>query len=140
MEIEDPFKLKAVNNFIDSPPFRLYDIFSNLTYNSTSYDIQGLAAYKSFDNYKLFEDGYVESLLTKTLKNGCLHIYLGRERPAMKTKADDGKDYYDLYFILEGKGANRGSVLKAKCLCPPSRLPLHKYLAFKTLLLFTSFP
>ena len=39
----------------------------------------------------------------------------------MKNKADDGTKYYDLWFILEGKGANRGSVLKAKCLCKGGR-------------------
>ena len=56
---------KFVNNFIDSPPFGLYDIFNYLIYHSTAYDKQGLAAYKSFEDYRLFEDGYVESLLTK---------------------------------------------------------------------------
>ena len=35
----------------------------------------------------------------------------------MKVKADDGKPFYDLWFILEKKGANRDSVLKAKCIC-----------------------
>ena len=66
-----------VNDFIDSPPFGLYDIFNFLICHSTSYDKQGLAAYKSFDVYRLFEDGYVESLLTKTLTNERLHVYVG---------------------------------------------------------------
>ena len=35
----------------------------------------------------------------------------------MKEKTDDGKTFYDLWFILEGKGVNRGSVLKARCVC-----------------------
>ena len=39
----------------------------------------------------------------------------------MKVKTDDGKLFYDLWFILEGKGANRGSVLKAKCICKGGR-------------------
>ena len=33
----------------------------------------------------------------------------------MKLRTDKGKDYYDLLFILEGKGANCGSVLQARC-------------------------
>ena len=67
MVIPDPFSLKTVNNFNSSPPFQpfgLFDIFNHLIYHSTDYDKQGLAAYKSFDDYRLFNDGYVESLLT----------------------------------------------------------------------------
>ena len=122
MQISDPFKMNnLVNNFIDSPPFGLYDIFNFLICHSTSYDKQGLAAYKSFDDYRLFEGGYVESLLTKTLTNERLHVYVAKVRPAMKTITDDGKSCYDLWFILEGKGANKGSVLKAKCRCKGGR-------------------
>lgn len=123
MEIEDPLSgaHKCVNNFIDSPPFGLYDIFNYLIYHSTDYDKQGLASYRSFDDYRLFEDGYVQSLLTKTLTNEGVHLYTGKVKPAMKEKTDEGKKCYDLWFILEGKGANRGSVLKARCLCKGGR-------------------
>ena len=89
----DPFSgsFHCVNNFIDSPPFRLYDIFNHLLYHLTEYDKQGLAAYKSLDDYRLFEDGYVESLLTETLRNEGVHLYMGKVRLAMKEKTDDGK-------------------------------------------------
>ena len=110
MELENPFKMNTINNFTDSPPFGLYDIFNYLICHSTTYDKQGLAAYKSFEDlvedYSLFEDGYVESLLTKTLINERLHVYVGKVRPAMKVKTDDGKECCDLWFIREGKGAN----------------------------------
>ena len=33
----------------------------------------------------------------------------------MKLKANEGKDHTDLWFILEGKGANGGSILQARC-------------------------
>ena len=122
MEIENPFKMKVVNNFIDSPPFGLYDIFNHLICHSTNcYDKQGLAAYKSFDDYRLFEDGYVQSLSTITLQNERLHVYVGKVKPAMKTTTDDGRMFYDLYFILEGKGTNRGSVIMAWCACKGGR-------------------
>lgn len=62
MQIKDPFAMKTVNDFIDSPPFGLYDIFNHLIYHSTEYDKQGLASYKSYEDYRLFDDGYVESL------------------------------------------------------------------------------
>ena len=104
MQIGDPFKMTdLVNNFIDSPPFGLYGIFNFLICHSTAYDKQGLAAYKSFDDYRLFEGGYVKSFLTKTLTNKRLHVYVGKVRPAMKTTTYDGEKCYDLWFILEGK-------------------------------------
>ena len=122
IEIENPFKMKVVNNFLGSPPFGLYDIFNHLICHSTNcYNKQGLAAYKSFDDYRLFEDGYVESLSTITLQNERLHVYVGKVKPAMKTTTDDGKKFYDLYFILEGNGPNRGSVVMAWCACKGGR-------------------
>ena len=124
IEIDDPLSgaHKYVNDFIESPPFGLFDIFNHLIYNSTEYDKQGLAAYKAFDDYRLFEEGYVESLLTKPLPSVGVHLYVGKVRPSMK-KTDDvgGKAFYDLWFILEGKGASRGTVLKAWCTCKGGR-------------------
>ncbi|CAB4042103.1 Hypothetical predicted protein, partial [Paramuricea clavata] len=93
MEIRNPFtsQHKLVNNFSNSPPFGLYDIYNYLIHHSTEYDKQGLAAYKSLDEYRLFQDGYVESLLTETLSNERLHLYMGKVKPAMKDKTDEGK-------------------------------------------------
>ena len=70
MEIVDPFALIAssynlVNDFGDSPPFGLY-IFNYMIKNFANYDKQGLAAYKSFNEYRLFQGGYSQSLLTHT--------------------------------------------------------------------------
>ena len=121
MLIPNPFSVKTVNNFNSSPPFGLYDIFNYLIYHSTDYDKQGLAAYKSFDDYRLFNDGYVESLLTAQLNQEGIHIYVAQVRPFMKMKTDEGKEFYDLWFILEGRGANRGSVLQARCKCKGGR-------------------
>jgi len=39
----------------------------------------------------------------------------------MKIKTDEGKVYYNLWFILEGRGANRGGVLQARCRCKGGR-------------------
>ena len=44
-------------------------------------------------------------------------MYVAKVQPFMKIKTDEGKEFYDLWFILEGRGANRGSVLQAKCKC-----------------------
>lgn len=88
MHIPNPFSIKVENNFINSPPFGLYDIFNHFIYHSTEYDKQGLASYKSFDDYRLFVDGYVESLLTTKLNNEGLHVYVAKVRPSMKSKTD----------------------------------------------------
>ena len=121
MVIPDPFSLKTMNNFNSSPPFRLFNIFNHLMYHSTDYDKQGLTAHKSFDDYRLFNDGCVESLLTTQLKQEGLHVYVAKVKPFMKLKTDKGKEYYDLWFILEGRGTNRGSVLQARCKCKGGR-------------------
>jgi hypothetical protein len=113
--------LPTQNNFIDSPPFGLYDIFNHLIYHSADYDKQGLASYKSYDDYRLFDDGYVESLSTTYLKECGLHVYVGKVNPTMRIKTDEGKEQYDLWFILEGKGPNRGSVIEAFCKCKGGR-------------------
>ncbi|XP_068708975.1 uncharacterized protein [Montipora foliosa] len=66
-------------------------------------------------------DGYVESLQTVQLNEVGVHVYVAKVKPFMKIKTDEGKDYYNLWFILEGRGANRGSVLQARCECKGGR-------------------
>ena len=121
MQIKDPFTMKMENNFADSPPFGLYDIFNHLIYHSTEYDKQGLASYKSYDDYRLFVNGYVESLETVTLKDCGAHVYVGKVQPSMKSTTEEKEKFYDLWFILEGRGANRGSVIDAFCKCKGGR-------------------
>ena len=69
LKIENPFTLIRLHYLASN------DIFNYLIYYSTDYDKQGLAAYKPFDGYCLFEDDYVESLLTKTLESAGIHLY-----------------------------------------------------------------
>ena len=78
IQIEDPFSMKTKNDLIESPPFGLYDIFNHLICHATDYDKQGLAAYKSYEDYRLFENGYVRSLETVTLKDAGVHVYVGK--------------------------------------------------------------
>ena len=115
--VQDPFTLTTENKFNDSPPFGLFDIFNHLIYHSCDYDKQGLASYKSYDDYRLFDDGYVESLSTATVKECGIHVYVEKMQPTMRLRTHEGRDFYELWFILEGKGPNRGSVLKAVCKC-----------------------
>lgn len=57
----------------------------------------------------------MESLLTSHLKKEGIHVYVANVPPFIKVKTDEGKEYYDLWFIVEGRGSNRDSVLQAKC-------------------------
>jgi hypothetical protein len=88
MEISDPFTSahKLINNFADSPPFGLYDIFNYLINHLSDYDKQGLAVYKPFDEYRPFQDSYVESLSTETMVNERVHLYMAKVKQAMKEK------------------------------------------------------
>ena len=63
----------------------------------------------------------MESLLTSHLKQEGIHVYVANVRPFIKLKTDEGKEYYDLWFIVEGRGSNRDSVLQAKCKCKGGR-------------------
>ena len=76
VQLPDPLKMDVLNDFKHSPPFGLFDIFNHLIYHSSEYDKQGLAAYKSYENYRLFYDGYVESLLTIHRKDAGVHVYV----------------------------------------------------------------
>ena len=97
VEIEDPLSSahEYVNDFNASPPFGLFDIFNHLIYSSTEYDEQGLA-YKAFDDYRLFEEGYFESLLTKSLPSVGVHLYEGQS----------STQYEEFFFLLTYFGAN----------------------------------
>ena len=77
-----------------------------MIYHSTDYDRQGIAAYKSYEDYRLFADGYVELLLTAQLNQEGVLVYVAKVRPFMIIKTDEGKEHFDLRFILEGRGTN----------------------------------
>ena len=78
MVICHPFSLRTVNNFNSSPPFGLYNSFNYLIYHSTDYHKHGLDNYKSFDDYRLFNDGYVESLIPAKLNQEGVHVYVAK--------------------------------------------------------------
>ena len=70
---------------------------------------------------RLFDDGYMESLLTSHLKQDGIHLYVANVCNFMEVKTDEGKEYYHLWFIVESRVANRGNVLQAKCKCKGDR-------------------
>ncbi len=70
-----------------------------MTFSTTLFTIRLNAAYKSFDDYRLFDEGtYVESLLKATLE-GNMHLFVRKVRPAKKDKTDDDKKFYETWFL-----------------------------------------
>ncbi|CAB4026130.1 Carboxypeptidase D [Paramuricea clavata] len=45
-----------------------------------NFDKQALGAYKSYENYRLFYDGYVDSLLTAYRQDAGVHVYMGKDK------------------------------------------------------------
>ena len=43
------------------------------------------------EDYRLFSDGYVESLVTAQLNQEGVHVYVAKVRPLMKMKTDEGR-------------------------------------------------
>ena len=86
VQLPDPFKIAVFNDFKHSPPFSLFDIFNHLIYHSSDFDKQALGAYKSYENYRLFYDGYVDSLLTAYRQDAGVHVYVSKVKPTMKEK------------------------------------------------------
>ena len=85
------------------------------TAHSSEYDKQGLGTCKSYKEYSLFEEGYVESLKACYPKEAGIHVYIGQVKLAMKDKTKD-EIFYNLWFILGGKGVDCGSVIDTYCL------------------------
>ena len=46
----------------------------------------------------------MESLLTVQLNREGVYVYVAKVWSFMKIKTDEGKEYYNLWFILEGRG------------------------------------
>jgi len=41
-----------------------------------------------------------------------VHVYVAKVGLFMKIKTNEGKEDYNLWFILEGRGTNQGSILQ----------------------------
>ena len=81
----------------------------SFSYHATEYDKQSLASYKSLDDYRLFQDGYVRWLKTVSISDAGVCVYIGQVQPSMQTKTDGGKTCYSLWFIsLKVEGQTRG--------------------------------
>ena len=63
------------------------------------------------------------------MKHEEIHVHAADVHPFMKAKTDEGKEYYDLWFTVDGRGSNGGNVLQAKCKCKGGRNGECKHIA-----------
>ncbi|XP_063438313.1 uncharacterized protein LOC134719237 [Mytilus trossulus] len=93
------------------PNVSLYDVFNYLLYNTSNYDRRKLKAYKSSEDYRLYFDGYVESLEMTELNS--LFIFLAAIKPTQKDKTYLNTSTYDAWIVMD----NAGDVKAAYCTC-----------------------
>ena len=115
--VADPLTMTGLSNdFSNLPPFGFMDIFNHLTLSKADYDKEKLASFRSFDEYTLFQDGYVRSLGLKTAKDNdraMFYVIVGEVIPTQKELTQEGTKYYKLWFILQPNG----SIYSAFCRC-----------------------
>ena len=117
LQFSDPFSLDGyTSDLSDIPPFGLYDIFNYLILRRSDYDRKKLKAFKSFEDYRLFVDGHVESVMFNALDNSSpFCVFKCKVKPTQKDKTYLNKQVYDLWVILN---SNSGEVELAYCQCP----------------------
>ena len=113
---ENPLNIDGYTSDLSHiPDFGLIDVFNYLIFNKSDYDGRKLKGYKSFEDYRLFYDGHVESLLFNPLQdkdNACL--FKAQVKPTQRDKTYLNKDNYSLWFALDKEG---GDVITGHCEC-----------------------
>ena len=79
--------MEVKSYFEHSLPIGPLDIFNHFIYYASSYDKKDLVTYKTYDDCRLFADGYVESLMTNYLKDAGIYVYIGMAKPEMKERS-----------------------------------------------------
>ena len=97
-----------------------------------------MTSYKAFEEYGLFEDGYVQDLKVKEVSGH--FVFVGKVKPTMKPKTKEGEKHYKMWFVIDDdrdntdKGDIRwkptaGSVFSAYCYCPGGQDGACKHIA-----------
>lgn len=103
-------------NFNEVPDFGLIDIFNYLICSKCDYDGKKLKAYKSYDDYRLFEDGHVDDLLFNPLTemNSDFCLFKAYVKPTQRGLTYLKKPYYELWIAMDKLN---GIVITAHCEC-----------------------
>ena len=112
----DPLKLDGyTSDFTHIPDFGLIDVFNYLIFNKSYYDGKKLKGYKSYEDYRLFYDGHVESLLFNQMpNNNKVCLFKAQVKPTQRDKTYLDKHYYSLWFSLDKED---GDVITGHCEC-----------------------
>ncbi|KAK3083939.1 hypothetical protein FSP39_005662 [Pinctada imbricata] len=98
LPLPDPFVEEGfTDDFSDIPNnFTLLDIFNYLLYRTSDYDKKKLKAYKSCEDYRLFVDGHVESLLFNSCGDSELCVFRAKVKPTQRDKTYLNTKFYHL--------------------------------------------
>ena len=115
--LQDPFKMTHTSNDMSAlPTFGLLDIFNHLIVSKAEYDKEMLASWRTFDDYKLHQNGQVRNLsgtIVYDNDDSKFHIVIGSVLPTQRDKTPEGMKEYRSWFIL----SPNGSVFSAFCEC-----------------------
>ena len=116
-QVPDPFVMTHLSKDMSClPSFGLLDIFNHLIVSKTEYDKEMLASWRTFDEYKLHQNGHVRDLnrvMVYDNDDSAYHIIIAKVLPTQKEKTPEGRKAYRLWFIV---GPN-GSIYSAFCEC-----------------------
>eukprot|EP00112_Aurelia_sp_Birch-Aquarium-sp1_P014555 Seg3152.2 transcript_id=Seg3152.2/GoldUCD/mRNA.D3Y31 product="hypothetical protein" protein_id=Seg3152.2/GoldUCD/D3Y31 len=108
--VPDPFSIPVnqfTNRLNDVPPWGIKDIFNFFIFKSSDYDRQKIASLKVFQEYYLFQDGYVKELRVKESDSGHF-VFVGDVKPTMITETKSGAKSYKLFFAMDGERKTEG--------------------------------
>ena len=115
--IPDPFKMTHLSKDMSPlPSFGLLDIFNHLIVSKTEYDKEMLASWRTFDEYKLHQNGHVQDLnrvMVYDNNDSAYHVMMANVIPTQRQKTPEGRTAYRLWFMLDPNG----SIFSAFCEC-----------------------
>ena len=99
---KNPLEIEGyTTDFMYIPEFGLIDVFNYLIFKS-DYDGKKLKGYKSFEDYRLFYDGHVETLQYNGISDTSeVCLFKAEVKPTQRDKSYLNKNFYDLWFVLD---------------------------------------
>ncbi len=111
----DPFLFQGYsNNSSQCPEIGLYDVFNYLVSFRPDYDRRKLRAYKSFQDYRLFADGHVNSVEYVDATDN-IGIFKASVRPMQRDKTHLNSEFYSLWIAVDKMNVD---IKSAYCQCP----------------------
>ena len=115
LNLTNPFNVDGfTNDLSELSPIGLYDIFNYLLETRTDYDGKKLKAFKSADDFRLFQDGAVEDLVYSKNGDHELGIVKAKVIPTQKKKTYLQETTYSVWLAIKKEA---GTVVIARCVC-----------------------